>query len=69
LGQLTETLTGHFGAVNRPSWERFLSGPGLPDFSWYNLPKRVKMYQNRGNMPNGMKIDQTDIKYANIFHY
>jgi hypothetical protein len=23
--------------------------PGLPDFSWYNIPKRVKcMYQNGG---------------------
>jgi hypothetical protein len=21
---------------------------GLPDFSWYNIPKRVKMYQNGG---------------------
>jgi hypothetical protein len=45
---------------------------GLPDFSWYNKPKREKMYQNGGkytksqNMPNGRKIDQMDIKYNNI---
>jgi hypothetical protein len=36
----------------------------LPDFSWYNIPKRVKMYQNGGkytkwplNMLNGRKIN------------
>jgi hypothetical protein len=31
---------------------------GLPDFSWYNIPKRVKMYQNLGNIPNGHKVCQ-----------
>jgi hypothetical protein len=38
---------------------------GLPELSWYNLPKREKMYQYT---PNGRKIDQMAIKYTNIFH-
>jgi hypothetical protein len=40
----------------------------LSDFSWYNIPKREKIYQKtikftkwRQNVPNGQK-------YTNIFH-
>jgi hypothetical protein len=49
---------------------------GLPDFSWYNIPKRGKIYQMTTkytkwpkNVSNGRNIDQMDIKYTNIFHY
>jgi hypothetical protein len=49
--------------------------PGLPDFSRYNIPKRVKIYQITTkytkyprNTPNGRKINLISIKYANIFH-
>jgi hypothetical protein len=49
---------------------------GLPDFSWNNKPKREKIYQvtlkyihqNANKIPNGCKMDQMAIKYANIFH-
>jgi hypothetical protein len=49
--------------------------PGLPDFSWYNIPNRGKIYQITlkylkwpQHIPNGRKIDHTTIKYTNIFH-
>jgi hypothetical protein len=49
---------------------------GLPDFSYYNIPKREKYtivaqkYTKRPyNIPNGSKIDQMDIKFTNIFLY
>jgi hypothetical protein len=40
---------------------------GLPDFSWYNIPKRekykvtIKYTQWPQNIPNCPKIDQMDI--------
>jgi hypothetical protein len=47
---------------------------GLPDFSWYKIPKWGKMYQvttkyNKWaqHILNGRKIDQMVIKYTNIF--
>jgi hypothetical protein len=43
----------------------------MPDFSWYNLPKRGKMYQMTTkdtkwpqNIYNGHKMDQMVIKYT-----
>jgi hypothetical protein len=49
--------------------------PGLPDFSWYNKPKRGNIYQIiikytkcQQNVPNGRKIDQMAIIYTKIFH-
>jgi hypothetical protein len=48
---------------------------GLPDLSWYKIPKRGKIYQITPkyykwlkNRPNGRKIDQMSIKYTNILH-
>jgi hypothetical protein len=48
---------------------------GLPDFSWYKIPKRGKIYQittNRTkcqwNITKDRKMDQVSIKYTNIFH-
>jgi hypothetical protein len=45
--------------------------PGLPDFSWYMIPKPEKMYQKDSkctkwiqNVPNGHKICQIAIKYS-----
>jgi hypothetical protein len=47
---------------------------GLPDFSWYMIPKPEKMYQGEHklyqmvkNVPNVCKIFQRAIKYINIF--
>jgi hypothetical protein len=38
----------------------------LPDFSWYNIPKRVKIYQKRGKIyPKRGKIYQLAINYNN----
>jgi hypothetical protein len=44
-------------------------GAGLPDFSWYNIPKRDKIYQmtlkyTKGpqNIPNDHKIHQMTMK-------
>jgi hypothetical protein len=51
------------------------SSPGLPDFSWYNKPKREKIYlvtmkytKWPQNIPNGTKIDQMVmvIKYTKL---
>jgi hypothetical protein len=46
---------------------------GLPDFSWYIIPKQEKMYQMNAkctkwsqNIPKVRKILQMDIKYINI---
>jgi hypothetical protein len=48
---------------------------GLPDFSWYNIPKWEKIYQMTTkytqwpqNILNCRKIDQMAIKYTNFFH-
>jgi hypothetical protein len=50
--------------------------PGLPDFSWYNLPKWGKSFQMTvkytkwpQTIPNGSKIDQVAIRCANIFFW
>jgi hypothetical protein len=39
-----------------------LCKPGLPDFSWYNVPQREKMYQITENIPNGHKTYQMAVK-------
>jgi hypothetical protein len=41
---------------------------GLPDFSWYNIPKRGKYNKLLLNIPNGHKIYQIALKYTNNFH-
>jgi hypothetical protein len=55
-------------------WRGMPRPPGLPDFSWYIIPKRGKMYQMNTkctewlkNIPNGCKIFQIAINYINIF--
>jgi hypothetical protein len=54
---------------------RLVSGPGLPDFSCYNIPEREKIYQMTTiiakcplNIPNGRKIFLVARIYINIFH-
>jgi hypothetical protein len=54
--------------------EKSAYGPGLPDFSWYMIPKLEKMYQMNTkynkwskNIPNVRKIFQMAIKYINLF--
>jgi hypothetical protein len=49
---------------------------GLPDLSWYNIPKRGKLYQMTikytkwpHNTPNDHKMDQMAIKHTNIFRF
>jgi hypothetical protein len=46
--------------------------PELPDFSWYNIPKRGKIYQMTTKwpyiIPFGRKIDKNGHKNTNIFH-
>jgi hypothetical protein len=40
---------------------------GLPDFPWYNVPKREKYSKNIPyNMPNGHKISQIATKYTKM---
>jgi hypothetical protein len=49
---------------------------GLPDFSWYKIPKLEKYTKLPQTIPNVHKIyltkdrkmDQVSIKYTNIFH-
>jgi hypothetical protein len=40
--------------------------PGLPDLSWYNIPKRGEICQitTYDNIPNGQKIYQMARKYS-----
>jgi hypothetical protein len=42
------------------------SGTGLPDFSWYMIPKPEKLYQNERKIYyiNGHKISQMFVKYS-----
>jgi hypothetical protein len=42
--------TGHYKKIWNAEQQKYLSetdeaAPGLPDFSWYDLPKRGKIYQ------------------------
>jgi hypothetical protein len=61
VGKWTRVIT--FPGLSRDTWrkiwplpvlylgkqqEQVTIPPGLPDFSWYNIPKHVKMYQNGG---------------------
>jgi hypothetical protein len=46
-------------------WNSSRLWPGLPDFSWYMIPKREKCTKLTQNVPNGNKIYQNDRK---IFH-
>jgi hypothetical protein len=39
----------------------------MPDFSWYNIPKRRKYTKWPQNIPNYRKIDQKAIKYTTNF--
>jgi hypothetical protein len=42
--------------------------PGLPDFSWYNIPKREKYTKlPKIPIPNGDNIDQMAVKCTNVF--
>jgi hypothetical protein len=52
---------------NFTSYKKYVLA-GLPDFSWYKIPKREKYIKWLQNVPNGRKIDQMAIKYTNIFH-
>jgi hypothetical protein len=40
------------------------SSPGLPDFSWHNIPKRGKIYQITTKLPNFLQIAQMSITYS-----
>jgi hypothetical protein len=37
--------------------------PGLPDFSWYIIPKREKYTKSPKSIPNGLRIYQKAVKY------
>jgi hypothetical protein len=37
---------------------------GLPDFSWYMVPKPEKCTKSTQNVPNGYKITQISLKYS-----
>jgi hypothetical protein len=39
--------------------------PGLPDFSWHNIPKRGKIYHIAKALPNGHKIYQITLNIQN----
>jgi hypothetical protein len=49
----------------------------LPDFSWHNLPKWIKIYKITTKLPNGhkicipkgLKILRMAIKFNNIFFF
>jgi hypothetical protein len=43
--------------------ERFVTVPGLPDYSWSNKPKRDKMYQMTIKISNSNRIYQFNTKY------
>jgi hypothetical protein len=37
--------------------------PGLPDYSWYNKPKRGKIYQSTTNCPKWPQNTQNGLKF------
>jgi hypothetical protein len=39
-------------------------GPGLPDFSWYMIPKLWKCTKRTQNVPNGHTLSQISINYS-----
>jgi hypothetical protein len=39
---------------------------GLPDFSWYKITKRDKIYQITTNTPNGHKMYQLTLRYSQL---
>jgi hypothetical protein len=43
-------------------------GAGLPDFAWYNIPKREKLTKISQIIPKGHKQYQMAKKYSNISH-
>jgi hypothetical protein len=45
-------------------WPRTYVGLGMPDFSWYNIPKREKYTNWPNNVLNGHKIYQITTKYT-----
>jgi hypothetical protein len=56
---------GHFPSENRQKSTKVVFTTGLPDFPWYNIPKREKIYQittlytkTGKNIPNYHKIYQ-----------
>jgi hypothetical protein len=38
--------------------------PGLPDFSWYVIPKPYKSTKCTQNVPNGHELSQMSLKYS-----
>jgi hypothetical protein len=38
--------------------------PGLPDFSWHNIPKWGKIYQIATKLPNGLNKYQMAVIYS-----
>jgi hypothetical protein len=46
------------------SRRRIVNGPGLPDFSLSNVPKRWKMYQITTKLPNGHNINKMAVIYS-----
>jgi hypothetical protein len=45
--------------------QRFLQ-PGLPEFSWHNIPKRWKRYQIITTLPNEHKVYQMAVKCSKL---
>jgi hypothetical protein len=76
-GGRSSSVRSHYAepqeSITHPdSWQ---SQSGLPDFSWYKIPKWGKYTKWPQNIPNGhktfpmtVKLDQMVIKHAKIFH-
>jgi hypothetical protein len=45
-----------------PGLKIYTLHPGLPDFSWYNIPKREKYTKLPQNVPNVHEIYQMALK-------
>jgi hypothetical protein len=41
---------------------------GLPDLSWYNIPKREKYTKINTKIPYGSKMDKISVKFTSILH-
>jgi hypothetical protein len=55
---------GDFFQTKNNFWSRGDQTGGLPDFPWYNTPKREKITKWLQNIPNGHKIYQMATKYT-----
>jgi hypothetical protein len=60
---LRRRLVDLFRRLQR-AWRTVRQVPGLPDFSWHNIPNRGQAYQIATTLPNDHRIYKMAVKYS-----